>query len=68
MNRLLLPAPATKQEPLTEETAPELDILLALVASVVAELLLVLCRVPRDTEGTNPPSRPPRSRQRREWA
>ena len=25
MNRLLLPAPATKQEPLTEETAPELD-------------------------------------------
>ena len=26
MNRLLLPAPATKQEPPTEETAPELDI------------------------------------------
>ena len=25
MNRLLLPAPATKQEPPTEETAPELD-------------------------------------------
>ena len=25
MNRLLLPAPATKQEPLTEETAPDLD-------------------------------------------
>ena len=24
MNRLLLPAPATKQEPPTEETAPEL--------------------------------------------
>ena len=26
MNRLLLPAPATKQEPPTEGTAPELDI------------------------------------------
>ena len=25
MNRLLLPAPATKQEPPTEGTAPELD-------------------------------------------
>ena len=29
MNRLLLPAPATKQEPPTEGTAPELDIWLA---------------------------------------
>ena len=25
MNRLLLPAPATKQEPPTEDTAPDLD-------------------------------------------
>ena len=31
MNRLLLPAPATKQEPPTEDTAPDLDIWLFLV-------------------------------------
>ena len=32
MNRLLLPAPATKQEPPTEGTAPELDMVIIKVA------------------------------------
>ena len=32
MNRLLLPAPATKQEPPTEDTAPDLDMVIIKVA------------------------------------